>query len=199
MSAAFPSASLTKLRLLSVLSVSQLLGWGTTFDMPSVLGRAMERDLGLPFETIFGGLTAMMIVMALASPRTGRLLVTLGAARVMAMGSVLMASGLTVLSLSQGAVSYFAAWLIIGLGGACALSVSANTAVVEREGAAAKRTIGTLMIFTGLSSALFWPLLSLAETPSAGAPPCRWQPPPILSCSCHFTCSACRPAATRQH
>lgn len=164
MSAAFPSASLTKLRLLSVLSVSQLLGWGTTFDMPSVLGRALERDLGLPFETIFGGLTAMMIVMALASPRTGRLLVTLGAARVMAMGSVLMASGLTVLSLSQGAVSYFAAWLIIGLGGACALSVSANTAVVEREGAAAKRTIGTLMIFTGLSSALFWPLLSLAET-----------------------------------
>lgn len=158
-----PSASLSKLRLLAVLSVSQLIGWGTTFDMPSVLGRAMERDLGLPFETIFGGLTAMMIVMALASPRAGRLLVALGAARVMAMGSVMMASGLTVLSLSQGPVSYFAAWAIIGLGGTCALSVAANTAVVEREGAAAKRTIGTLMIFTGLSSTLFWPILSFAE------------------------------------
>ncbi|MCD2172025.1 MFS transporter [Rhizobium sp. C4] len=157
-------ASLSKLRLIAVLAVSQLVGWGTTFDMPSVLGRAMERDLGLPFETIFGGLTAMMIVMALASPRAGRLLVRLGASRVMAMGSVLMAAGLTVLSLSQGLVSYFAAWLIIGLGGTCALSVSANTAVVERQGAAAKRTIGTLMIFTGLSSALFWPILSHAES-----------------------------------
>ncbi len=157
-------APFSKVHLIAALSISQLIGWGTTFDMPSVLGRAMERDLGLPFETIFGGLTAMMIVMALASPRAGRFLVTLGAARVMALGSVLMASGLTVLSLSQGPVSYFAAWLIIGLGGTCALSVSANTAVVEREGAAAKRTIGTLMIFTGLSSALFWPILSFAES-----------------------------------
>lgn len=157
------AVSLTKLRLIAVLSVSQLIGWGTTFDMPSVLGRAMERDLGMPFETIFGGLTAMMIVMALASPKVGPLLVRLSAARVLAMGSVLMAAGLLALSLSQGPVSYFAAWLVIGLGGACALTVSANTAVIEREGAAAKRTVGTLMIFTGLSSAIFWPILSYAE------------------------------------
>lgn len=163
LSAAHLPNPLSKLRLIAVLAVSQLVGWGTTFDMPSVLGRAMERDLGMPFETIFGGLTAMMIVMALASPRAGRLLIRFGAARVMTAGSVLMASGLTVLSLSQGPVSYFAAWLVIGLGGTCALSVAANTAVVERQGAAAKRTIGTLMIFTGLSSALFWPILSLAE------------------------------------
>lgn len=163
MSVSYPPASLSKLRLIAVLSVSQLIGWGTTFDMPSVLGRAMERDLAMPFETIFGGLTAMMIVMALASPRAGRLLVRFGATRVMAMGSVLMAAGLTGLSLSQGPVSYFAAWLMIGLGGTFALTVSSNTAVVEREGAGAKRTIGTLMIFTGLSSALFWPILSFAE------------------------------------
>ncbi|MET3613267.1 MFS family permease [Rhizobium aquaticum] len=155
--------SLTKLRLIAVLSVSQLVGWGTTFDMPSVLGRAMERDLAMPFETIFGGLTMMMVVMALASPKAGHLLVRLGAARVLAMGSVLMAAGLLALSLSQGPVSYFAAWLVIGLGGTCALTVSANTAVVERQGVAAKRTVGTLMIFTGLSSAIFWPILNYAE------------------------------------
>ncbi len=157
------TASPSKLRLIAVLSVSQLIGWGTTFDMPSVLGRAMERDLGMPFETIFGGLTAMMVVMALASPKVGRLLVLFSAARVLAMGSILMAAGLLALSLSQGPVSYFAAWLVIGLGGTCALTVSANTAVVEREGAAAKRTVGTLMIFTGLSSAIFWPILNGAE------------------------------------
>lgn len=161
--ASSPPVSFRKLRLIAVLSVSQLIGWGTTFDMPSVLGRAMERDLAMPFETIFGGLTAMMIVMALASPRVGRLLVRSGAARVLAMGSVLMAAGLLALSMSQGPVSYFAAWLIIGCGGAFALTVSANTAVVERQGATAKRTVGTLMIFTGLSSAIFWPILSYAE------------------------------------
>lgn len=131
--------------------------------MPSVLARPMARDLGMPFETIFGGLSVMMVMVALASPRVGRLLVTLGAARVLAAGSAILGLGLAGLALSQGPVSYFAAWVVIGLGGAFALTVPANTAIVEREGLGAKRTLSTMSIFTGLSSAIFWPLLSLAD------------------------------------
>jgi MFS family permease len=158
-----PRASSSKFRLISILSVSQLLGWGTTFDMPSVLARSMERDLGMPFETIFGGLSVMMVMVALASPRVGRLLVRFGAARVMAAGSGVMAAGLAGLSGAQGPMSYFAAWIVIGLGGALALTVPANTAIVEREGPGAKRTMTTMSVFTGLSSAIFWPILALAD------------------------------------
>jgi predicted MFS family arabinose efflux permease len=156
--------SISRLHLVAALAVSQLIGWGTTFSVPSVLGRAMARDLSMPFETIFGGLTAMLIVMALASPHAGRLLVRFGAARVLAAGSVLICAGLVLLASAQGPAGYFSGWLVIGAGGAFALTVSANAAVVEREGAGARRTIGTLMIFTGLSSTLFWPILSLSET-----------------------------------
>lgn len=163
LSASPQTASLSKLRLISILSVSQLLGWGTTFDMPSVLGRAMERDLGLPFETIFAGLSVMMAMVALASPRIGRLLVGLGAARVMAAGSGILAVGLAGLASAQGPISYFAAWAVIGFGGAFALTVPANTAIVEREGLGSKRTMSTMSVFTGLSSAIFWPVLTLGE------------------------------------
>lgn len=156
-------ASLSKLRLISILSVSQLLGWGTTFDMPSVLGRAMARDLDMPFETIFGGLSVMMAVVALASPRIGRLLVSLGAARVLATGSGILAIGLAGLASAQGPVSYFAAWVVIGLGGAFALTVPANTAIVEREGLGSKQTMSTMSVFTGLSSAIFWPVLTFGD------------------------------------
>jgi predicted MFS family arabinose efflux permease len=152
-----------KIRLIAVIAISQLAGWGTTFDMPSVLGRAMERDLGMPFDMIFLGLSVMMLMSAFAAPKIGRLLVRFGAIRILSIGSILLAGGLALLSCAQGPVSYFAAWLVIGIGGAFALSVPANTAVVEREGSAAKRTIGMTMIFTGLSSAISWPLMTLAE------------------------------------
>ena len=157
------TASSSKLRLISILSVSQLLGWGTTFDMPSVLGRAMARDLDMPFETIFGGLSVMMTMVALASPRVGRLLETMGAARVLATGSGILAIGLAGLASAQGPVSYFAAWAVIGFGGAFALTVPANTAIVEREGLGSKRTMSTMSVFTGLSSAIFWPVLTSGD------------------------------------
>ncbi|HWU62286.1 MAG TPA: MFS transporter [Ensifer sp.] len=156
-------ASPSKLRLISILSVSQLVGWGTTFDMPSVLARPMARDLAMPFETIFGGLSVMMLMVALISPRVGRLLVRLGAARVLATGSGIISAGLALLASAQGPVSYFAAWVLIGLGGAFALTVPANTAVVEREGAGSKRTMSTMSVFTGLSSAVFWPVLTFGD------------------------------------
>lgn len=148
--------------LVAALTVSQILGWGTTYEMPAVFGRAMAADLGLANETAFAGLTVMMLVMAFLGPWTGRQIARHGASKVLAMGSVLMAAGLATLALSTGLVLYAVAWLILGVGGSFALTVPAFAAVVEREGRDARRAIGILMIFTGLSSAVCWPLLTLA-------------------------------------
>ncbi len=147
----------------SVLAVTQLIGWGTTFESVGVLGRRLAPDLGLPNEIVFAGLSVMMMVSALMSPLVGRLLDRHGAARVMAAGSLLFASGLVFLASSGGIVTYGISWVILGLGGAMALSAPAYTAVVEREGIDGKRTIAILMLFTGLSATIFWPLLSLCS------------------------------------
>lgn len=148
--------------LVAALTVSQILGWGTTYEMPAVFGRAMAADLGLANETAFAGLTVMMLVMAFLGPWTGRQIACHGASKILAMGSALMAAGLATLALSTGLVLYAVAWLILGVGGSFALTVPAFAAVVEREGRDARRAIGILMVFTGLSSAVCWPLLTLA-------------------------------------
>ena len=154
--------NLSRTLLVAALAVSQILGWGTTYEMPAVFGRAMAAELGLANEMAFAGLTVMMLTMAFLGPWTGRMIGRHGASRVLAMGSVLMAAGLIALSLSTGLVTYAIAWLILGAGGSFALTVPAFAAVVEREGHGARRAIGILMIFTGLSSAVCWPLLTLA-------------------------------------
>lgn len=149
------------LRLVLVLAATQIIGWGTTFESLGVMGRIIAPDLGLPNEIVFAGISIMMVISALAGPLTGRLLDRHGAARVLATASALFAIGLTLLAAAQGIVLYIVAWVILGVGGAFGLFAPANAAIVEREGGAGKRTITILLLFTGLSATIFWPLLSL--------------------------------------
>ncbi|MBX4970812.1 MFS transporter [Rhizobium binae] len=144
-----------------VLAITQLVGWGTTFDMLGVMGRIVAPDLGMANEVAFAGLTIMMTVSAIVGPATGRWLGRYGAARVLSAASLTFAIGLSLLAAANGVILYAAAWIVIGAGGALGLSAPAYTAVVEREGMNGKGVIAVLMLFTGLSSAIFWPVLSL--------------------------------------
>ncbi|MEN3146768.1 MFS transporter [Neorhizobium sp. IRAMC:178] len=146
---------------IAVLAVTQIISWGTTFDMLGVMGRIVAPDLELPNEVVFFGLSIMMLVSALAGPATGRLLGRHGAAKVMAAASVTFAIGLLLLASAHEILVYGLAWIIIGIGGALGLSAPAYTAVVEREGLDGKRIIAILMLFTGLSATIFWPVLAL--------------------------------------
>lgn len=155
------SFSLRTAQTVGVLAITQLIGWGTTFDMLGVMGRVIAPSLGLPNEMIFAGLTVMMVVSAFAGPTTGRWLGRYGAAKVLAGSSITFAIGLLLLAATTNIVMYAAAWVVIGLGGALGLSAPCYTAVVEREGANGKRVIAILMLFTGLSATIFWPILTL--------------------------------------
>lgn len=155
------SFSLRTARTVGVLAVTQLIGWGTTFDMLGVMGRVIAPSLGLPNEAIFAGLTIMMVISAFAGPATGRWLGRYGAAKVLAASSITFAIGLLLLAAATNIVVYALAWVVIGLGGALGLSAPCYTAVVEREGVNGKRVIAILMLFTGLSATIFWPILTL--------------------------------------
>ena len=76
---------------------TQIVGWGTTYLMPSVLGRHIQDDIGLPAEAVFGGVTMMAAVAAFCAPRISRFVDQRGARTVMSIGSVLYAVALAVL------------------------------------------------------------------------------------------------------
>lgn len=153
----------TRLRLVGVLAITQVIGWGTTFDMPGVMARKMAPDVGLSIDTTFFGLTLMMLVIGLTGPAVGEAVRRMGAARVLVLGSAASTAGLALLAAAEGPVGYFVAWTMIGAAGSLALSVPAYASAVEREGAAGRRTIGILMIFTGVSSTIFWPILDAID------------------------------------
>jgi MFS family permease len=140
------------------LGFTQIVGWGTTFLMPSVLGRHMEEALGIPSEVVFSGITVMFAVGAIFSPRVGRLIDRTGARTIMASGSVVYAASLAALALSQEMVTYLLCWVGMGIGSTLALSTPSSIALAQVAGPGARRAIGMLAIIGGFASTVFWPL-----------------------------------------
>lgn len=145
------------------LGLTQIVGWGTTFLMPSVLGRHIERDLGLASEIVYGGITVMFGVGALFAPWVGRLLDRTGARTVMAAGSLVYALSLAALSFSQGLVSYLLCWAAMGIASTLALNTPASIALAQVAGARARQAIAVLAIVGGFASTVFWPVSEALE------------------------------------
>ena len=142
---------------LLVLAVTQVIGWGTV-GLPAIVGREMARDLGMTLAAAFGGTSVLYIAMGLMAPLLMRLLPRHGARPVMAAGAFLSAPGFVVLSFAHGPVLYYIAWAMLGLAGGAALSTSAYAMLSEIAGSKARSAIGALLLATGLSSSVFWPV-----------------------------------------
>jgi len=140
------------------LGFTQIVGWGTTYLMPSVLGRELQDALGLTPELVFAGITVMFAVSAVCSPRVGRIVDRTGARRLMAAGSVIYALSLVGLAAAQGPASYLACWALMGIASALALSTPSSIAIVQVAGPRARQAIALLTIIGGLASTVFWPL-----------------------------------------
>lgn len=140
------------------LGITQIIGWGSTFFIPSVMGRHIGEDLRLPAEIVFAGPSIMFVVGALLAPRVGRAVDRKGARDLMAIGSVLAAIGLAALSQAQGPVTYVAAWLLLGLAGVMMMGVISSIALAQIAGDGARRALALLITVGGLASTVFWPL-----------------------------------------
>ncbi|NPU12069.1 MFS transporter [Bradyrhizobium sp. 83002] len=147
------------LRVLIVLAVTQLIAWGT-LSLPAVIGRAMAADLEMDLTAIFASTTVLYMSMGLCSPLLARPFVKQGGRRVMIAGTVLAAPGYALLAAAQGPLTYYAAWLLLGIAGSATLSTASYIVLNEVAGLRARSAIGALMLVTGLSSSIFWPVTS---------------------------------------
>ena len=150
-------------RATSGLGITQIIGWGTTFLMPSVLGRHIGHDLALPSEVVYGGITVMFGMGALFAPWVGKSMDRIGARFLMATGSLVYALSLAALAASQGLVSYLLCWAVMGVASPLALNTPASIALAQVAGARARQAIAVLAIVGGFASTVFWPVSGMLE------------------------------------
>ena len=146
------------------LGTTQIIGWGTSFSPITIYGTLIGDELGMSRETVFSGITVMLLVSALIAPRVGRIVDHRGARPVMMTGSVIAALSMIAMWLARGHVSYYFAWILIGLAMPMMLSNTALPGLVQVVGPDARRSITALMLINGLTSTIFLPLCAWLVT-----------------------------------
>ena len=121
----------------------------------------MADDLKMDIPTVFAGSSVLYVVMGLWAPFLAKAFARFGARRVMISGTIVAALGFLLLAWCKGPVLYFAGWVTLGTAGSATLTTAAYIMLNELAGQKAKRAIGALMLLTGLSSSVFWPIASL--------------------------------------
>ena len=152
--------SIQLLPQIAAIGVTQIIGWGATFNLPGVLGETIAADLGFSLTVALLGPTVMLVVLAGVSWFLAGSFERFGARPVMTVGTILAAVGLILLAGAQERITYLLPWIVIGVAGAGILTTAAQIAVAEFAGEHARQSIGLLALFSGLASTIFWPLMN---------------------------------------
>jgi predicted MFS family arabinose efflux permease len=139
------------------LGMTQIIGWGTAFSPITIFGTVMGEELGMAREVVFSGITLMLLVSAALAPRIGRIVDHRGARPVMMVGSVIATLAMLAMWAAHGYVSYYFAWVLIGIAMPMMLSNTALPGVVQVVGSNARRAITALMLINGLTSTVALP------------------------------------------
>lgn len=152
----FPSKT-SAFTLLPVLAVTQIIGWGTV-SLLSILSGDIAADLGFGMPAAFAGLSVFYVTMGVAAPVLARPFTLFGPRPVMIVGAAMAALGFLLLASQKTQIGYFVAWIVLGLSGSAHLTTAAYIVLNNVAGTKARRAIATLMVLSGLSSAIFWPI-----------------------------------------
>ncbi len=156
LSALIPAAGAR--RAVSVLGITQIVSWGTTFYAPTVLATPVAADMGWSKTTVFGAFSFALVLGALLAQPVGRLIDRFGGRWTMAGGSGVAALGLAVAGVATSVTMYWAAWVILGLAMRLVLYEAAFATLARATGPEARRAISILTLYGGFASTVFWPV-----------------------------------------
>ena len=145
-------------RVVVALGLGQLISWGATYYLIGGFGEQIGADLGWSRDIVYGGFAAALLVMGVASPLVGRLVDRRGGRDVMVVGAVVNAVGCAGLALSHQVATYYAFWVVLGLGMRLTLYDAAFAALARIGGPEARRAMSGITLLGGLAATVFWPL-----------------------------------------
>jgi MFS family permease len=144
--------------VISVLGVTQIFAWGSSYYLPAVLAKPIASDTGWSLSWVVGGLSLGLLVAGLVSPWVGRAIARGGGRPVLAVSAGLLAAGLSALALAHSLPAFLIAWLLVGLGMGAGLYDPAFATLGRLYGQGGRSAITTLTLFGGFASTVCWPL-----------------------------------------
>lgn len=140
------------------LGVVQILTWGTTFYLLSILAGPIAEDTGWSAFSVTSGISVALLASGLSAGTVGRWITRRGGRFVMSAGAGVLGVGMVSLALAPSLPAYLVAWAVIGCAMAATLYEAAFSTLSRIFGSDARRAITTLTLVGGFSATLCWPL-----------------------------------------
>lgn len=147
----------SRLRVIVVLGIGQVLVWGSTYYLPAVLAKPTADATGWPLSWVIGGLSLGLLLSGLVSPKVGNLIERHGGRPVLVGGALLAAVGQFGLAFAPNLPMYIAAWLVLGVAMGAGLYDPAFAALGRLYGQQARTAITSLTLIAGFASTICWP------------------------------------------
>ncbi len=148
-------------RLVIRLGLTQIIGWGSGFYLPAILAVPISLSLGIATESFFWAFTISLLVSGLLGPRVGKAIDRHGGRRVLPIGTISFALGLSLLALSTNFPMLVVGWILIGIGGSMGNYDAAFATAVNFFAEKSNKVIAGITVFAGFSSTIAWPLSTL--------------------------------------
>jgi MFS family permease len=147
--------------VVTALGTAQTLSWASTYYVPAILAEPIAASHGLSTSWVFAAFSAALLITAVLGPSVGRVIDRYGGRGVLAVSNLVIAAGLALLAASNGPITLFAAWAILGVGMALGLYDAAFATLTALYGAEARSAITGITLFAGFASTVGWPLSAL--------------------------------------
>jgi len=141
-----------------LMSLAQLISWGSLYYTFSLLMPVIEQDLGASRVEVSGAFSAALLASGLAGLVVGRLIDQGHARAVMSIGSI--GAGLLLLAHSRvtSVAGLYAVWIGLGIAMACILYEPVFTVLIRRWPKDYRRSLIAMTFLAGLASTVFIPL-----------------------------------------
>lgn len=144
-------------RAVTVLSFTQILGWGILIYPPVLMMPLIAAERGWSLAFCMSGLSVALATSGLLSPTSCGLIDRYGGNRVMSLGALTGMAGMIGLAFVDQWQVYLLCWLLIGAAMSSTLYDPAFTTLTRIFGATARRQITFVTFAGGFASTVGWP------------------------------------------
>ena len=147
--------------VVSVLGLTQMLAWASTYYLTAVFADPVSASLHLSRAWFFGAVSGSLLISGLLGPLAGRVIDRFGGRDVLTATNLVFAAGRVVLATTTGAVGLVSAWIVLGIGMGFGLYEASFATAAGLYGREARSAITVITLFGGFASTVGWPVTAM--------------------------------------
>ncbi|WP_460921121.1 MFS transporter [Pontibacter brevis] len=143
------------------LGIGQILLWGGSYFILSVLAEPIMKDTGWSYQMVYGSLSLSLLISGLLLPQIGNIIQANERNLVLPYAGVVMALGLVILGLSEHFLMFLSGWAIIGVAMGMGLYDALFASLGKKYGKSTSKVIVQVTLIASLAPTISWSLVSL--------------------------------------